>query len=259
MKSCKMQMLPRWKSSNYLRDATVIGRENVLGFKWSICWIERGALASAGQSFEIFLAFKVFFGTTTGGPPVQHWWTVTGPPHSTRSYWKSPEGCQYHHRISSRKVSFLERSLVSTYPSPLPPMGLFWLRDRQSGRYIHLVIFLLFSKSFDLKIAKVTFCNLYYAQIGNLPGSLLRLQRGILVNEIKFLPNSISTTRHGKCLWITLWTSLDVTLIQKLWPTSLPTDLTKRWPKKGRKSTVLNQRQGPFENKIWQKHYGCWR
>ena len=119
--------------------------------------------------------------------------------------------------------------------------GLPSLRDRQSGRYIHLVIFLLFSKSFDLKIAKVTFCNLYYAQIGNLPGSLLRLQRGILVNEIKFLPNSISTTRHGKCLWIILWTSLDVTLIQKLWPTSLPTDLTKRWLEMGRKSTVLNK------------------
>ena len=220
MKSCKMQKLPRWKSSNYLRDATVIDRENVLWFKRSICWMERGALASAGQSFEIFLAFKVFFGTTTGGPPVQHWWTVTGPPHSTRSYWKSPEGCP---RLSISSSDLIKESIFSggvlyqhihlLFP-PWAFSGLPSLRDRHSGRYIHLVIFLLFSKSFDLKIAKVTFCNLYYAQIGNLPGSLLRLQRGILVNEIKFLPNSISTTRHGKCLWIILWTSLDVTLIQ---------------------------------------------
>ena len=153
MKSCKMQMLPRWKSSNYLRDATVIGRENVLGFKWSLCWMERGFGIRGTKFWDIF-GIQSFFWH-------HHWWSTSAA--LVDGDWSTTLD-QKLLKISWRlSISSSDLIKESIFPGGalyqhihllFPPWafsGLPSLRDRQSGRCIHLVIFFIVFKKFWLE------------------------------------------------------------------------------------------------------------
>ena len=122
MKSCKMQMLPRWKSSNYLRDATVIGRENVLGLNEAFAGWSAGLWHPRDKVLRYFWHSKFFWHHhwwSTSAALVDGDWSTTLDQKLLKISW-IVLGCQYHHRISSRKVSFLEESCINISISSSP-------------------------------------------------------------------------------------------------------------------------------------------